>query len=70
MAELNTQLVYAVNRDDKDAWAAMMRICESRPRQGQIIALTQEQFDALHESVLVLRLPVTDELYPETQKAP
>lgn len=54
--EFDKQLVYAINRDDDAAWSCMMKIIKN-PRPGAIIPLTQEEFDALKESVLVLQLP-------------
>ena len=54
--EFDKQLCYVVNRDDEAAWSAMMKIIKN-PGPGAIIPLSQEEFDALKEYVLVLCLP-------------
>lgn len=58
--EFDKQLCYAVNRNDEAAWNCMMKIIKN-PKPGAVIPLTQEEFDALKESVLVLCLPAMKE---------
>lgn len=57
MSELDTQLVYAVDRNNEAAWAAMMKICQERLRPGQVIPLSADEFAALKSGVLVLQMP-------------
>lgn len=56
---LDRQLVYVVDRDNRDAWEAMMEICLHGPRPGQVIPVTAEQFAALKSGVLVIQMPDT-----------
>lgn len=57
MAELDKQLVYVVDRDNKAAWSAVLKIVESQPRPGQFIPLSADEFQALKSGVLALAMP-------------
>jgi hypothetical protein len=59
---IDTQLVYIVDRDNKAAWSAYMKIIESRPRPGSIIPLTHEEFEAVRSGSIALAwAPITGE---------
>lgn len=57
MAELDKMKVYAVNRDNQAAWDALIKIVGERgPQRGQIIPLTESEFNAIKDSVLCLEV--------------
>lgn len=57
MAEIDTQLVYAVDRENEAAWTAFMKILEARPRPGSVIPLSRDEFEAIKSGAMVLALP-------------
>jgi hypothetical protein len=57
MSTIDSQLVYVVDRDNEAAWSVARKICESRPRSGQFVPVTAEEFEALKSGVIALALP-------------
>jgi hypothetical protein len=55
--QLDKQLVYAVDRDNQAAWSAVMKIVQAKPRPGQFIPLSADEFEALKSGVIALTLP-------------
>lgn len=54
--KLNTQQVWAIDREDAVAWKALMKIVQKPLRPGMVIPLTNREYKALQRSVLVLQI--------------
>lgn len=67
-AQLDSQLIYAVDRDNADAWGAMLAILQANPKPGSVIPLTAKQFEALKSGVLVLQLPMAEQRRSATNR--
>ncbi len=53
MKELSKMDKYFVKKSDKAAMSVMMKLCKNS-RPGAVICVTDEEFKALRESVIVL----------------
>lgn len=57
--ELYKKAVYVVNRDNKAAWSAMLKLA-ANCQPGKIIPVTGDEFQAIKDGMIILMPPPSD----------